>query len=146
MNIDTPHVSENGSVVSIPAGYFPSRNSDIRINISVETQLFGRSYRDILTVLTNYRHAYNFKFTGFNDISIEELAATCNLSLEQAHAAKQREASEPLTWLDTEDAFAQFKLLLEEKGLVTTIKSAKKMVERLKPQVWDILEDVLFPD
>jgi len=32
---------------------------------------------------------------------------------------------------------------LKEKGLVHTIKSAKKMVERVKPEVWDILEDVI---
>jgi len=32
---------------------------------------------------------------------------------------------------------------LEEKGFVTTIKSAKKMVEKEKPEVWDILEDVI---
>ena len=32
---------------------------------------------------------------------------------------------------------------LEEKGFVTTIKSAKKMVEKEKEEVWDILEDVV---
>jgi DNA-directed RNA polymerase subunit beta' len=32
---------------------------------------------------------------------------------------------------------------LESKGFVTTIKSAKKMVERERPEVWDILEEVI---
>ncbi|RME39574.1 MAG: DNA-directed RNA polymerase subunit beta', partial [Deltaproteobacteria bacterium] len=32
---------------------------------------------------------------------------------------------------------------LEEKGLCTTIKSAKKMVEKEKPEVWDVLEEVI---
>ena len=32
---------------------------------------------------------------------------------------------------------------LEEKGLVTTIKSAKKMVEMEAPEVWDILEETI---
>ena len=32
---------------------------------------------------------------------------------------------------------------LDEKGLVTTIKSAKKMVEREIPEVWDALDDVV---
>ncbi len=32
---------------------------------------------------------------------------------------------------------------LEERGLVTTIKAAKKMVEKQKEEVWDILEDVI---
>ena len=32
---------------------------------------------------------------------------------------------------------------LEERGYVTTIKSAKKLVERERPEVWDILEEVI---
>ncbi len=32
---------------------------------------------------------------------------------------------------------------LEEKGFVTTIKTAKKMVEKERPEVWDILDEVI---
>jgi DNA-directed RNA polymerase subunit beta' len=32
---------------------------------------------------------------------------------------------------------------LEERGLVQTIKSAKKLVERERPEVWDILEEII---
>ena len=32
---------------------------------------------------------------------------------------------------------------LEAKGFVTTIKSAKKMVEKERPEVWDILDEVI---
>jgi len=32
---------------------------------------------------------------------------------------------------------------LEERGFVTTIKSAKKLVEKERPEVWDILEEVI---
>ncbi len=32
---------------------------------------------------------------------------------------------------------------LEERGFVTTIKAAKKMVEKAKPEVWDILDEVI---
>ena len=32
---------------------------------------------------------------------------------------------------------------LEEKGLVTTVKSAKKLVERATPEVWDTLDEVV---
>ncbi len=32
---------------------------------------------------------------------------------------------------------------LEERGLVTTIKSAKKMLEKARPEVWDILDEVI---
>ena len=32
---------------------------------------------------------------------------------------------------------------LKERGHVTTIKSAKKMVEKERPEVWDILDEVI---
>lgn len=32
---------------------------------------------------------------------------------------------------------------LKERGLVHTVKSAKKMVEKIRPEVWDILEEVI---
>ena len=32
---------------------------------------------------------------------------------------------------------------LEERGYVNTIKSAKKMVEKERPEVWDILDEVI---
>ncbi|NWG02065.1 MAG: DNA-directed RNA polymerase subunit beta' [Syntrophaceae bacterium] len=32
---------------------------------------------------------------------------------------------------------------LEEKGLVATIKSAKKMLEKERPEVWDVLDEVI---
>src|SRR5205814_8807722 len=32
---------------------------------------------------------------------------------------------------------------LQRRGLATTIKAAKKLVEREEPQVWDILEEVI---
>ena len=32
---------------------------------------------------------------------------------------------------------------LEKRGMVQTVKSAKRMVERATPEVWDILEDVI---
>jgi len=33
--------------------------------------------------------------------------------------------------------------VLEERGFCTTIKSAKKLVERERPEVWDVLEEVI---
>lgn len=32
---------------------------------------------------------------------------------------------------------------LEERGIVTTAKTAKRMVEKVRPEVWDILEEVI---
>ena len=32
---------------------------------------------------------------------------------------------------------------LEEEGFVHTVKSAKKFVEKERPEVWDILEEII---
>jgi len=42
------------------------------------------------------------------------------------------------------ELFKPFILMkLEEKGYVQTVKSAKKLVERERPEVWDILEEII---
>ena len=32
---------------------------------------------------------------------------------------------------------------LEERGAATTIKSAKRLVEKERPEVWDVLDEVI---
>lgn len=114
-----PFVSENGSVVSIPADYFsPHALADKKHVNEFETHLFATPYKIIIGMLDDLRQKHCFKFKGFGDMSIDELASVCNLSHEQVQDAKQREASEPLLWLDTQEAFKKFKNLLEAEGYI----------------------------
>ena len=118
LNNNHPFVSENGAIVNIPLAYFPSCDAKKSSQDKLKLHYFGKSYDEITKTLQELRQEYGFEFKGFNDMSAEELGALCGLSTEQAVQAKQREASEPIVWMDTEDAFLQFKSLLNEKDFI----------------------------
>lgn len=118
INNHHPFVSENGSVASIPVDYFSCPDGDINAKPDLETHIFSKPYKVVIDVLDDIRHSIKFAFTGFNDMSVDEIISECGLTQQQARDAKQRDASEPILWLDTEDAFVQFQYLLAEKDLI----------------------------
>lgn len=120
MNNYDPFICENGAVVNIPANYFSSTVPRHDIHHGYEAHLFARPYEQVLSILNELRDKYGFKFKGFHDMSVDALIAETQLSKEQSLAAKQRQASEPLVWLDSEAAMDKFKLLLKIKGLSVT--------------------------
>ena len=108
MGNEHPFIVENGSAVIIPENYFPS--------ISDTIKRFGPSRSDIISFLNTLRHDFHYQFTGFNDLSDSQLAELTGLNVESAHKAKQREASEPLVWNDTDERFKTFVSSLEGAG------------------------------
>lgn len=118
LNNKHPFVSENGAIINIPHDYFSLCDARESNNEKLDTHYFGTPYKDIIKTLLTLRKKYNFQFKGFSDMDAEELGVICGLSLEQATDAKHRQASEPLVWMDTEDALIRFKSCLEEKDLI----------------------------
>ena len=104
-----PFVCENGSAVFLP-------RSD---NSGYNPEILGASYQDILKALHQLR-SQGYRFRGFNDMPDSEVAALTGLSTDEAHLAKQRHASEPLVWTDSEDAKTGFIQALEGFGLRAT--------------------------
>lgn len=104
-----PFVCENGSAVFVPkpdnTGYNP--------------EILGASYQEILKVLHQLQKK-GYRFRGFNDMPATEVAALTGLSIDDAHLAKQRAASEPLVWTDTDDARSAFIEALRAHGLQAT--------------------------
>ena len=111
-----PFISENGAVAAIPKNYFDIsvKTEDMRF----ESQLFGESYEEIKKVLSDLHSEFNFR--GFSDMDADEVKEKTGLTYEQAVNAKQREASEPILWLDTKAAFDKFKVMLFANGLTST--------------------------
>ena len=78
-------------------------------------------------------------------------ARTCSASASTTRAARSSSSARTLKLhqcgLPKQMALELFKPFiynkLEERGYVNTIKSAKKMVEKERPEVWDILEEVI---
>ncbi len=113
LNNEHPFVGENGAVVGVPSGYFPNTLSDGTLNV----RQLGVSHDQLLSFLSRIRDEKGYNFKGFSDYSAEELADFTGLSVKKADLAKQRSGSEPIQWLDTEEALTTFNGLVEQAGL-----------------------------
>ncbi len=108
-----PFVVENGAVIFFPAGLFPGYEEGIN------QVMLGRPLTEILPVIHNYRTKYRFNFQGFSDFSVQDVITHTGLSEEDASLAKQRLATEPVLWNDSDENLQKFtQLLMEHKLLV----------------------------
>ena len=117
LGITHPFVVENGSAVYVPPGYFVPPPADTIQLDDYECRVLGVQYQRLLSRLDLLRPRY--RFTSFSEMSAEQLAESCGLSVEQARLALAREFSEPLLWQDSEDALLSFKRELRSFGLGT---------------------------
>jgi mannosyl-3-phosphoglycerate phosphatase len=104
LNLHHPFISESGGGLFVGHGYFLDRP---RIGRSVQNYQvidFGRPYYEVAGALREVARAVEIEITGFNDMSIEDVAQQCDLSLSQARLAKLREYDEPFRIVDSEPA------------------------------------------
>lgn len=94
-----PFIIENGAAIVIPAGYFN--------NGSEECLNFSTDHREILNVVDQL-HEEGYRFRNFNRLDAKAISEMTNLSEADAHMAKERFASEPLVWDDTEENLKTF--------------------------------------
>jgi len=102
---------ENGAALFLPEGKLTSHN------VKLEQIILGTPQTEILKILQNLRKQHSFIFKGFSDYSTEELMLETGLSKNQATLAKQRLASEPIKWLDTEENLKLFEQSLKSQDL-----------------------------
>ena len=72
---------------------------------------------EILSLAHKLRRNFGFIFTGFSEMSSQQVADCTGLSLENAVKAKQRHFSEPLLWQDSEANLKKFRAFIEPRGL-----------------------------
>lgn len=105
---DHPFIVENGAAVMIPDGYF-GRAAPPRLE-------WGRPYADLVAALEEAAREARCAVRGFHNMTVEEVAAACNLPPEQAALAKQREYDEPFELLDRSREAALIEAL-ERRGV-----------------------------
>jgi mannosyl-3-phosphoglycerate phosphatase len=95
LNNSHPFISENGGAVFIPKGYFshefPFHREDFKYLI-IE---LGTSYSQLREVFNQMRTRLPTQIKGFGDLSPDQVADLCGLSLSEAKLAKEREYDEP---------------------------------------------------
>jgi len=95
-----PFICESGAAVLLPDGCFPfhvPRDRDVAGYHVIE---FGRPYTDVVAVLHRTAARLGIGVLGFSDMSVEEVAGACGLSLSHARLAKLRDYDEPFRVLD----------------------------------------------
>jgi mannosyl-3-phosphoglycerate phosphatase len=105
LNNKHPFIVENGSAVIFPGGNKFKEHS------------LGMNRAEILAIIHNLREQYAFDFIGFADMDHEKLMTCTGLSKESATLALQRQFTEPLLWLDSEQQFSLFADKLKRAGL-----------------------------
>ena len=105
LNISDPFICENGSAICTPDA------ADCWV------EALAPSRDTVLAALADLRSAHGYRFTGFADSSIEEIAAMTGLSAGEAALAAERDYTEPLLWQDTKERLARFVGQLERESL-----------------------------
>jgi mannosyl-3-phosphoglycerate phosphatase len=103
-----PFIIENGGALIIPPHYFD--------NVAGEMMNFSTEYKTILQTLSALKDK-GFKFRNFDSLSAQAISGLTNLSEADAKLAKQRFASEPLLWDDTEQQFKLFSQEIDQRQL-----------------------------
>ncbi|NQU59019.1 MAG: HAD-IIB family hydrolase [Rhodospirillales bacterium] len=95
LNNRHPFVVENGGAIYIPTDYF---GFDFAYHCRTDDYFvlkLGTSYRAVVRALSKLKRETGIPLRGFSDMTLEEVATRCNLSLDHAAWAKQREYDEP---------------------------------------------------
>lgn len=116
MGVSGPMIFENGAGIAIPEGYFDpaARNTN---SAALRVQHSGPGYPVLRKMLITLRQDHGFGFRGFGDMGVAEVVAATGLDDIAAQRARQRQATEPIQWQDSEIALRRFKELLAQRGL-----------------------------
>ena len=99
-----PFVSESGGGLFVPVGYFPDTPANARAFVEYDVLEFGRRHAVVAAALHEVANRLRIGVTGFSDMSVDEVATACRLSLAQARLAMLREYDEPFRIADTSPA------------------------------------------
>ncbi len=101
-----PFITENGGAAFIPQGYFPFPVPRARSRDSYDVLEFGAGYPELSEVLRAASANSAVAVSAFHQLTAEQVAERCGLSIEQARLAKQREYDEPFEIPDSDKAAA----------------------------------------
>ncbi len=100
-----PFIFENGAGIAFPES-FPNVPQTAYFSDGYFIRIPGPDYQAIRQLLNQLKKVYHFR--GFGDMTTEEIARLTRLPTAEAHAARQRLASEPIVWEDTPEKLQAF--------------------------------------
>ena len=114
-----PCIVENGGALCLPPDYFAAAPAGSR-QLGYQVIPLAPDYDRLRKTLDRLRERHGFRFRGFHDMSVAEVAGDTGLPESAAAQARQRMCSEPLQWLDSEPRLAEFGRAIEQAGLRLT--------------------------
>ncbi|HEY3441205.1 MAG TPA: HAD-IIB family hydrolase [Paludibaculum sp.] len=97
-----PFIVENGGAAFLPTGYLPEPVRGVEQRGAYEVLEWGTPYNELVASLERASHSSRCRVRGFHEMTPEEVSRLCELPLEQAVLAKQREYDEPFLIVDPE--------------------------------------------
>jgi mannosyl-3-phosphoglycerate phosphatase len=104
LELHHPFISETGAGLFVPHGYFRDQLVDGRVVPNYQVVDFGKPYHHVAEALHEVARSVGTNVIAFSDMSIQEVAQKCELSLSQARLAKLREYDEPFRMTDSDPA------------------------------------------
>ncbi len=104
LRLSHPFISENGGALYVPKGYFPFSMKGARAIAGYDVVEFGVPYFRLVEKLHHVAGDLGVPVMGFSDLTVEEVARECGLSVLEARLAKLREYDEPFRILDSSPA------------------------------------------
>lgn len=101
-----PFVVENGGAAFVPSGYFPNKMSGSTRRGAYEAIEWGAPYEDLVADLRDASRESRCRVRGFHEMTVQEVAVACDLSIQQALLAKKRQYDEPFLVMDPDRADA----------------------------------------
>jgi mannosyl-3-phosphoglycerate phosphatase len=113
LELTAPFICENGAAVYWQETSTQNPNE----NSLWQCQAFSTERDTLITRIHELRARHQYRFTGFNDCTTEQIAELTGLDKQQAKLAATREFTEPLLWQDSDERLEQFRSQLAEQGL-----------------------------
>ena len=121
LGITDPFIVENGGAIYFRPGQMDPTGLAVERRGPWNRLTLGVPYRALVAQLVAIRELTGVGIRCFSEMSAEEIAADCGLSIEAAERAKQREFDEPFRLLDgSPDDLAQFTRMARGVGLSLT--------------------------
>lgn len=100
LGLPHPFISENGSAVYVPPGYFPQAPASAVVRSGYHVIETGIPYRDVVSTLHRLARQLHVGIESFSQMSVEEVSRAYGLSLLDARLAKLRDHAEPFRFTD----------------------------------------------
>lgn len=117
MGLSDPFIVENGGAIFMPSHTFDLKDVNFVEKGPYCVVELGIPYAELCSIWKKIKNGKKFRMKGFNEMTIQEIAATTGLPVEEAALAAKREYSEPFIFSDTPAQLRRLASLFQEKGL-----------------------------